>query len=164
MQIKFKLTRWDLFYSYLIMNFQQPFYLLIMVLPLVFLFYSIWSTTSSEFGLFIRLLTTIIMCVPPILVLIGIILILSLYVAFSKNNETILTEQEWIFTDDLLIYISEYSRSEIKWKALKRVVPLGNYCFVYLSQMGACIIPKRAFSSDQEWKEFISLCRSKLQK
>jgi hypothetical protein len=85
-------------------------------------------------------------------------------ISLSKNNEPILAEQEWSVNDGLIVYVSEYIRSEIQWKSLKRVIPIGTYCFLYFSQMGACIIPKRAFSTDQEWKEFINFCRSKLQK
>jgi hypothetical protein len=85
-------------------------------------------------------------------------------VTLSKNNETILAEQKWVISDDLLLYESENVRSEIKWKALKRVIPTGNYLFLYMSQLGAFIIPKRAFASDQDWKQFVQLCRSKLQK
>ncbi|MBL8092317.1 MAG: YcxB family protein [Anaerolineales bacterium] len=91
-------------------------------------------------------------------------LILTAFSAFSAKNKTIVSEQSMTFNDNMFISSSEYGRSEIYWKIVQRVVVLGSFCFLFVSQMGAIIIPKRAFASNQEWKEFINLCRSKLQK
>jgi hypothetical protein len=52
----------------------------------------------------------------------------------------------------------------MKWQALQRVVVTGNFLFLYLSQAGAIIIPKRVFASGLEWRDFVELCRSKLKK
>lgn len=163
MSFKFKLTRWDIFYTSVVMSFRQPYLVIILALGFMYITYVNWSGTS-EYSLIVRLLTTILFCIPPLLFLLVSLGLYILLIVLSKNNSTLLSEQDWVINSELLTYETEIIRSEFKWKAVKKISVIGSYCFLYLSQMGACIIPKRAFSSDNEWKEFISLCRSKLQK
>jgi hypothetical protein len=66
------------------------------------------------------------------------------------------------FNEDLFIVTSERARSEIQWKALQRVVINFGFVFLYLSQAGAMIIPKRVFVDNKEYMQFVALCRSKL--
>jgi hypothetical protein len=163
MSFSFKLSRWDIFYASLIMNFQQPFLIVFFSLFLIWLSYVNW-TLVSEYGLIVRVLTVMVLCIPPIAAVVGLIVLFIFLISFSRNNETMLAEQKWVISDDLIVYETEYSRSEIKWIALKRVVSVGGYAFLYFSQMGACLISRKAFVSQQDWKQFINTCRSKIHK
>ncbi|HXQ37465.1 MAG TPA: YcxB family protein [Anaerolineales bacterium] len=74
-----------------------------------------------------------------------------------------LTKQTLTLTDNLLICESEYVKSELKWKAVQRIVPAKNYVFLYLSELGAMLVPKRAFDSKDQWENFIQYCTVKTQ-
>lgn len=162
MSIKFKLSRWDIYYSSLIVNFQQPYFIVLLILMYLFFSYSTWVSISPDYSMIARVLTVVIMCIPPIFIIFTLMALFLLLTTLSKNNEPLYVEQKWDINDDFLSYETEYSRSDIKWKSLKRIIPSGNYCFLYFSQMAACIIPKKAFTSDQEWKRFVEFCRSKM--
>ena len=161
MSIKFKLSRWDIFYSSFVMSFGQPYLIIVLIFLFLLLVIRGWTGTS-ESDLITRVLIVVIYCIPPLVFFLTILGLYFLFVILSKNNETLLSEQNWIINNELITYETDISRSELKWKGVKKISVHGSYCFLYFSQMGACIIPKRAFGSDQEWKEFINLCRSKL--
>ncbi len=163
MEMKFKLTRWDYFYSNLIAAFQQLYLIVVVALMLIYVGYVNWVATS-EYNIFVRLVTTFLMCIPPIFAFLVLFFLYLAVLTFSKNNETFFAEQNWKVTGEQLVYETEYGRSEMRAKALKKVSVVGGYVFLYFSQIGACIVPKRAFESDRDWMQFIQLCRSILHK
>jgi hypothetical protein len=82
--------------------------------------------------------------------------------AFSRKNKPLLVERTMDFDEEFFTVVSENGRSEVRWKALQRVIVRFGYLFLFLSQAGAIIIPRRVFASDREWKDCIEFCRSKL--
>jgi hypothetical protein len=116
---------------------------------------------SSDVSFFAKLASFAIFEIIPIVAMLGLTALITYLSVISRKNKTLLSECSMILEDDKFISISENGRSEIQWKALQRVVVTWGYLFLYLSQAGAIIIPRRAFGSEQEWNGFVQFCRSK---
>jgi hypothetical protein len=164
MSVIYKLNREDLFFAMLIMQFHQPFAIIVYLLCLLILSYlniEIVSNIDTP-GSFMTLIVFLIFELIPICIVASLPMVTALMSAFSRKNRRLLDEHGITIGEDLFTTVSESSRSEIQWKALQRVTVTWGYLFLYLSQAGAIIIPRHAFGSEQEWKEFVQFCRSKL--
>jgi len=166
MNISYQLSRWELFFAILFMQLHQFFGIVVYALTaLIFSYVSISVASSLEDTNFIvKLLVFIVFESFPVILMLLLVLLSTLISVFSRKNKSFLENRNMTFNEDFFVGITENSRSEIKWQALQRVVITGNFLFLYLSQSGAIIIPKRVFASALEWKDFIELCRSKLKK
>jgi hypothetical protein len=55
---------------------------------------------------------------------------------------------------------SDLRQSSTAWRAVERVVKIGDYTFVYVSASSAIIVPRRAFATPTEFEEFVRTTRS----
>jgi hypothetical protein len=97
----------------------------------------------------------------PFLIIAGAVVGFTFITTLSKRNKTMLSKQTITLTEPVMICESEFSKSEVKWTAIQRIIRSGNYIYLYISELGALLIPKRAFSSLVEWNEFLRYCREK---
>ena len=161
MKIAYRLTRWDIFSASIQQFFHQPLLILFFgVLILLFSYWN-WMTLSSDHSVLVRVLTVVILAIILTVVLIAAVCVPILLGTLSERNKTLLAQQTLIIDDRFLLAESEYLRSEIKWKTLQRLVRTRNYLFLYFSELGAMLIPKRAFHSGEEWDRFFNLCLDK---
>jgi hypothetical protein len=166
MSIKFTLSRLDLFIAYNLMQLSNTLNLIFLLFFFAMVIFGSfrWAFSVPDVSLLTRILSFAFFMIIPLLFLLILLLLFTLFFVLSSKNKVFLVEQYIKLEDEMLISVSEYGRSEILWKTIQRVSVVGNYCFIYLSQIGACIIPKKAFTSDQEWRQFVGFCRSKMVK
>jgi hypothetical protein len=58
-----------------------------------------------------------------------------------------------------LVIISELSRTEMKWAALRKIALAEGYVFLYISDDQAVILPRRPFAGDEEFQQFLTAAR-----
>ncbi len=155
------MTRWDIFSASLQQLFHQPFLIAFFAILLTLTSYTNWQAISPERTLLVRLVSVIILELIPFMFVTAVIGLFIFLNTFSKKNKTLLTEQTITLDESFLACQSEYARSEVKWKAVQRIVRTRSYLFLYLSQMGAMLIPKRAFNSKEQWDSFFEFCVAK---
>ena len=61
---------------------------------------------------------------------------------------------------DSLISDSQFSHSELKWDAVQKLSRTRSYIFMYITQHGAIVIPRRAFTTQETWDQFWLACQS----
>jgi hypothetical protein len=163
MNISYRLSRLELFLTLLVMQFHQPFAIIVYILTvLIFSYVSVNVASSVDASFIAKLFVFIVFESFPVVLIFVLILLSTLVSVFSRKNRPLLDDQSMTFNEDLFIVTSERARSEIQWKALQRVVINFGFVFLYLSQAGAMIIPKRVFVDNKEYMQFVALCRSKL--
>jgi hypothetical protein len=79
----------------------------------------------------------------------------------SKMNKTVLADTVLTLGSDGITSESQYGRSELKWNAIQKAVRTRSYIFIYLMQHGAIVIPRRAFSTNDEREQFWLICQAK---
>jgi hypothetical protein len=89
----------------------------------------------------------------------GLSIVLSM---ISRRNKTFLTEHTIALHEDGFITETPYSRSEQKWTIVQKLGRNARYIFLYVSQHGAHVIPRRAFHDTAEADQFYDYCRKKL--
>ena len=162
LNITFRLSRRDIVGANVQALFQQPFLIAIYAIASIWIGLQSWQDISPTRSLFVRVLTVIILVFIPLLAISAILGLLLLYQAFSKSNKLLLAEQAITVDENFLVSQSEYVRSEIKWKALQRIVRTRQYLFLYFTTMNALVIPSRAFRSNEQWDSFVAFCKAKL--
>jgi len=81
---------------------------------------------------------------------------------FSKKDISILTEHIVEIQNDAFYEETKYNRSYFYWNGINKVVRYPGFVAVYISKHMAHIIPKRAFSSEDQIELFINTCKDKL--
>jgi hypothetical protein len=130
------------------------------VLFLIIAFLNLYYLTSGD-DLLAEIVVICIYQILPILFIGGAIAGFTFITTLSKRNKTMLSKQTLTITEPAFICESEFSRSEVKGAALQRIVRSQHYAFFYISELGAILIPKRAFSSPSEWNTFLLYCQEK---
>lgn len=161
MTISFELTRRDIFFATIMMLLQQPIFIGFFTLIFVFIAYQNLPLLSYGDYLFVGVALFCIFQILPILFVGGVVIIFAFLSTLSRRNKTMLSKQTILLTENLFVCESEFVKSEVKWPALQRIVRTRNYAFLYLSELGAMLIPKRAFALSSEWEDFIRFCREK---
>ena len=164
MSIRYHLNRKDLFTASFQAMFQQRFLVVFVAIMSLWIGYQSWQETSPTKSLFVRVFTVTTIVLIPLLILSAFLALYLFLYAFARGNKVLLAEQAITVDDNILACQSEYARSEIKWKALQRTVRTRHYLFMYFSAMGAMVIPRRAFSSKEQWDSFVAFCKAKLGK
>lgn len=54
---------------------------------------------------------------------------------------------------------TDFKESKVRWNAVEQIVSTGDHIFIFVSPTVAEIIPKRAFSDETSYKEFIEIAR-----
>ena len=97
-----------------------------------------------------------------VMLLFGGILILSIIGSMiSRRNKTLLTEHTLRLAEDQFYHETPFAKTELKWSILQKLHRTRQYIFLYVAQHSAHVIPRRAFSSDEEWDAFYEFCRRK---
>ena len=163
MKITFELTRRELFKITLRQIFrQQPIRILYYIL-FVLIAYQSWKATLRVSSFSSKALMFVAMSIIPLLIIIVPFVVLSLLSAYSSKNKT-LTSPITISTDEESITIeTAVTHAVAKWSGLSKIDNLGDYLMLRFSEYGGTPIPKRSFSSEEDWEHFITFCEGKIQ-
>lgn len=81
---------------------------------------------------------------------------------FSKENKTVTTEHRITLKEEGFREETPFNTTEHTWAAVQRLRRSRNYIFLYIAAHLAHVIPRRAFSTEEEWNAFYAFCRSKV--
>ena len=82
------------------------------------------------------------------------LLVLTLLAYLPGRNKNILTDQSITLTDGGILVETQNNRFESDWAAVQRASQSKSDIYIFLSQNGGHVIPKRAFSSRGEADAF----------
>ncbi len=120
------------------------------------------SHVSADKSLPFKLVLFVVLELVPVVfayLFVGLGLLLS---NIGKMNKTILTDCTITLSDDIIILESVYSRSEVQWTAIQKLVQTRSHIFLYVQQHGAITIPKRAFDSEDACDQFWAACQARM--
>ena len=83
---------------------------------------------------------------------------------FSKKNKTVTTEHTITLKEEGFLEETPFNTTEHTWAAVQRLRRSRNYIFLYIAAQLAHVIPRRAFSTEEEWNAFYAFCRAKTSK
>ncbi|MDF2988016.1 MAG: hypothetical protein K0R50_3526 [Eubacterium sp.] len=75
------------------------------------------------------------------------------------KNEDLWGKHRVIVNEEGLLEQSKNGENKINWNGVERIVSLNQHFFIYISSVSACIIPKRAFKTNEDtvmFYEFIT--------
>ncbi|MET3138306.1 hypothetical protein AAKU61_002673 [Undibacterium sp. GrIS 1.2] len=78
----------------------------------------------------------------------------QLFQFFSKVHRASLAPRTIIISDTGLIEETSNSRAEYNWSAVQRILQTRSLVALYISPLGAHLIPKKAFESPAQWQQF----------
>ena len=139
---------------------RSPIMLGILAILLTVIGWSNWQT-AAEYSQLVKILVFAILqllCVAVLLLLMLLTLILS---NISKMNKTVLADTDITLGPDYITSESKYSRSELRWDAVQKLVRTRSHLFIYVMQHGAIVIPRRAFNTDDAWEQFWLACQAR---
>lgn len=76
----------------------------------------------------------------------------------GKNKGTI-GKLRLSLTPEAVIEANDFKETKTGWKAVEKIVSTDKYVFIYTGAVMAHIIPRRAFSAESEFKEFLETAR-----
>ncbi len=88
-----------------------------------------------------------------IVLLVAVLMFLSV---LSKKNKNYYLNKEISISNNGLFQISEFSKTELSWKAIQKIAKTKNHIFLYVNQISAYIVPRRAFQNQNDWESFYS--------
>lgn len=69
---------------------------------------------------------------------------------------------ELILDEETINVINECWRFEIKWRYVHKIVETDTHAFIYTTAVGAAIVPKRFFLSDNEYRKVVDYAKERL--
>lgn len=71
------------------------------------------------------------------------------------KNKGIICKHKLSLTPDMIINTTDFGESKTRWSSIEKIVSTDNHIFIYASAVMAFIVPRRAFSDELKYKEFI---------
>jgi hypothetical protein len=78
---------------------------------------------------------------------------------FTRRSDCVLTHHVVEARDDVLSDSTKFHESRFFWSGIQRIVTRPGFVAVYIAQHAAILIPKRAFRSKHDRKQFIEVVR-----
>ena len=75
------------------------------------------------------------------------------------KNKGIICKHRLSLTPDMIINTTDFGESKTYWSSVEKIASTDNHVFIYASAVMAFIIPKRAFSDESKYTEFIETAR-----
>ena len=75
------------------------------------------------------------------------------------HNQGIYGHHRLVLTPTEVARYSRFGHAAIYWPAVERIEVGENHAFIFVSSMSAFIVPKRDFSSEQEFQSFVETAR-----
>ena len=107
----------------------------------------------------VPIVVDIIVFVIVSIIMFSALIVLTFPLAFvvtqiSGKNKTIMTEHSIELCEDHFVTGSEYGRSELKWDIVQKLRRTRSFIIIYVSKNSALMIPRKAFSSNDDWDSF----------
>lgn len=83
-------------------------------------------------------------------------------VSTNPDNESIFRERQYIFSETGILIKDPLMQSTVQWAAIIRKVESQNYYILFLNGIQALILPKRAFTSQEQQQQFERLLSQQL--
>lgn len=125
--------------------------------------YTCWRALEPEDSLFVKILVPLLVAVFTLVFILGGQLLLCFLTLFSKRNKTILTEHTVTLSEEGLTEETAYNVTLQKWKGVQRLLRTREYLFIYVSDLMAHVIPRKAFGSAHDDDVFYAFCQEKAQ-
>ncbi len=161
MKIVVQLTKMDFLKFNLHQSLHSPINLVVMAIVFLGFGYSFLAVFKNEHSIAIQILTYIILTILPLVFYLLFLIIIFGINSLSKKNKTHYAETEVTYNTNGIISESKYGKSEFKWNIIQKIRESKNYFMIYVSQNSAIVIPKRIFSSKNDFTEFAKFINSK---
>lgn len=76
------------------------------------------------------------------------------------NNTSLLGRHEMFLSPDGIFYKTRAGDSNMSWASIDKMLQNDKYIFIYIGAINALVVPKDAFASDRERKDFLAYVRS----
>jgi hypothetical protein len=81
---------------------------------------------------------------------------------YSRRSNAVLTKHVIELRDDALYESTKFNESRFFWPGIHKIVRRPGFVAVYTTPIQAHIVPKRAFSSNEQMTEFVATVRRKI--
>jgi hypothetical protein len=113
---------------------------------------SVVTSIPSDHSLGIRIFTGVFMEIVLLSVFTGVMTLVSILSMISKRNRTFHTDHTITLDESGLTEATPYNTSAYRWKAIQKVVQTRQHLFLFIAQHSAHVIPRRAVTSEDKWK------------
>ena len=127
---------------------------IIILFFVVFTSLTILRAIPHETSLLVKIITLVIMEAGFLVIFLLVLGLLTSLAMISKMNRTFLTDHTISIAADGLTEETIFNRSEYKWAGIQKILRTKRHLYVYVSQHGAHVIPRRAFASPADWDDF----------
>ena len=76
------------------------------------------------------------------------------------SNKSLIGRQEMRLSPDGIHYKTVASESNLNWSSIDKVLQNDKYIFMYIGAINALVVPKSAFASSRQQKEFLDYVNS----
>ncbi len=122
--------------------------------------WQIASDSTTKYSQLVKIVVFVILQISCVSVIVLIALLIIVLSNISKMNKTVLADTVLTLGSAGITSESQYARSELKWDAVQKLARTRSHIFLYIMQHGAIVIPKRAFSTNDEWDQFWLACQA----
>jgi YcxB-like protein len=71
------------------------------------------------------------------------------------NSAKLLGKRRLVMTPEGLVCATEWSTATISWTGIEKIAATENHAFLYQAQNQAIVVPKRVFSSEEDFLQFV---------
>ncbi len=114
---------------------------------------------APSYGLAARIVGTVLFMALALPVLTAVQLAIVVLLLLSRRNKTLFAKQTLTLREDGFDTENAYARSDCKWTVVQKLRQTRRHLFIYVSQNGALIVPRRAFRDEAEWQAFHEFCQ-----
>jgi len=118
---------------------------------------NIQVATSADVGAVFRVVMVVIFEAVMISGLLAVALLAIALSLLPSQNRTFFTDHTLTLGPDGLREQTEFNDTHHTWAAIQKVARTRGHLFLYVSQNGAHVIPRRAVQTDDEWDSLFQL-------
>lgn len=117
---------------------------------------------AHHYGLTARVVGTVLFAAALLAILAAVQLAIVVVQLISRHNRTILTGHTLTLGEDGFASETIYAHADYRWHAVQKLRRTPRYLFIYVTQSGAHVIPRRAFHDDADWNAFYDFCQRRI--
>ena len=160
MIVEANIKRLDLLKMQVYLLFRVPANLYFFALIWIAMAIVSWSLLG-KYGLAVYLLSVSIVAVFAFLAGLPFTILMQLVLATEKQG--FIGPHTFEIRDDAFVEVSSGSSTTTRWGNIARIFVFRKYLFVMISMYRVHIVPRRAFRSDDEFRQFIDAVQSRIE-
>jgi len=165
MTLSYNNTYWDRFAFGAYAMRRNPLILIMGIFLLLLITFGILvpgaRDANVDKSLAVQIIAFIMVEVFVVLLIIAMFTVIILLTTISPKNKTMFCPKTITLGEESFTGESEYSKSEVRWKMVQKLVRTKKHIFIYLAQDNAVVIPRRAFEKASDWEAFYELCKQR---